>query len=64
MEPDRVYSPDMPLLSLPEFASALPVTGALIGIDPGSKTIGLSVLRHAARHRKPCGTGGQEEVRD
>lgn len=33
----------MPLLSLPEFASALPVNGALIGIDPGSKTIGLSV---------------------
>jgi putative holliday junction resolvase len=33
----------MPLLSLPEFAAALPAVGALIGIDPGSRTIGLAI---------------------
>lgn len=33
----------MPLLDLPEFAEALPPQGALLGLDPGSKRIGVAV---------------------
>ncbi len=33
----------MPLLDLPNFAAALPPSGALIGIDPGEKRIGVAV---------------------
>ena len=33
----------MPLLLLPDFAAALPRTGALLGVDPGEKRIGLAV---------------------
>ena len=33
----------MPLLPLPEFAAALPRTGALLGVDPGEKRIGVAV---------------------
>jgi putative Holliday junction resolvase len=33
----------MPILDYPAFAHALPSRGALIGIDPGSVTIGLAV---------------------
>ncbi|MET0183294.1 MAG: Holliday junction resolvase RuvX [Caulobacterales bacterium] len=33
----------MPLLALPDFAAALPQQGALIGIDPGAKRIGIAV---------------------
>jgi len=33
----------MPILSLPEFAAALAATGALIGLDPGEKRIGVAV---------------------
>ncbi len=33
----------MPLLSLPEFAAALPGRGALMGLDPGEKRIGVAV---------------------
>jgi putative Holliday junction resolvase len=32
----------MPLLDLADFAAALPAQGALIGLDPGSKTVGLA----------------------
>jgi len=32
----------MPVLDLPAFAAALPVTGALLGVDPGSKRIGIA----------------------
>lgn len=33
----------MPILDLPDFAAALPVRGAILGIDPGEKRIGVSV---------------------
>ena len=33
----------MPLLDLPEFAAALPLQGALLGLDPGEKRIGVAV---------------------
>jgi putative Holliday junction resolvase len=32
----------MPALDLPEFAAALPAAGALIGLDPGAKRIGVA----------------------
>ncbi len=33
----------MPLLDLPDFAAALPARGALVGLDPGEKRIGVAV---------------------
>lgn len=33
----------MPLLELADFAAALPARGALLGLDPGSKRIGVAV---------------------
>lgn len=33
----------MPLLDLPAFAAALPRQGALLGVDPGEKRIGVAV---------------------
>jgi putative holliday junction resolvase len=33
----------VPLLDLPEFAAALPPRGALLGLDPGEKRIGVAV---------------------
>jgi putative holliday junction resolvase len=33
----------LPLLDLPDFAAALPPSGALIGLDPGEKRIGVAV---------------------
>src|SRR5690606_17990687 len=33
----------LPLLLLPDFAAALPRTGALVGVDPGEKRIGVAV---------------------
>jgi putative Holliday junction resolvase len=33
----------MPQLELPDFADALPESGALLGLDPGSKRIGVAV---------------------
>jgi putative holliday junction resolvase len=33
----------MPLLSLPEFQAALPERAALLGLDPGTRTIGVAV---------------------
>jgi putative holliday junction resolvase len=33
----------MPLLDLPHFAAALPERGALMGLDPGEKRIGVAV---------------------
>jgi putative Holliday junction resolvase len=33
----------LPLLLLPEFAAALPRAGALMGVDPGEKRIGVAV---------------------
>lgn len=33
----------MPVLDLPAFAAALPTSGALLGLDPGSKRIGVAV---------------------
>jgi putative Holliday junction resolvase len=33
----------LPLLDLPAFAKALPANGALLGVDPGSKRIGVAV---------------------
>lgn len=33
----------MPLFDLPAFAAALPRSGALLGIDPGEKRIGIAV---------------------
>lgn len=33
----------MPALDLPDFAAALPLAGALLGLDPGSKRIGVAV---------------------
>ncbi|MDX2235539.1 MAG: Holliday junction resolvase RuvX [Hyphomonadaceae bacterium] len=33
----------MPLLDLPDFAAALPPRGALLGLDPGSKRIGVAI---------------------
>ena len=33
----------MPLFELPEFAAALPAQGALMGLDPGEKRIGVAV---------------------
>lgn len=33
----------MPLLALPDFAAALPTAGALMGLDPGERRIGVAV---------------------
>jgi putative Holliday junction resolvase len=33
----------LPLFELPEFAAALPAQGALMGLDPGEKRIGVAV---------------------
>lgn len=33
----------MPMLDLPDFAAALPARGALMGLDPGEKRIGVAV---------------------
>ena len=33
----------MPILDLPAFAAALPDRGALMGVDPGEKRIGIAV---------------------
>ncbi|MES1201708.1 MAG: Holliday junction resolvase RuvX [Pseudomonadota bacterium] len=33
----------MPILDIPAFAAALPAQGALIGLDPGEKRIGVAV---------------------
>jgi putative Holliday junction resolvase len=33
----------LPLFELPEFAAALPAQGALLGLDPGEKRIGVAV---------------------
>lgn len=33
----------MPILNLSDFAAALPASGALIGLDPGEKRIGVAV---------------------
>ena len=33
----------MPLLDLPAFAAALPVSAAILGIDPGEKRIGVAI---------------------
>ena len=33
----------MPLVSLPEFAAALPARASILGIDPGEKRIGVAV---------------------
>ncbi|MEQ1617574.1 MAG: Holliday junction resolvase RuvX [Terricaulis sp.] len=33
----------MSLLELPDFAAALPLVGALLGLDPGEKRIGVAV---------------------
>lgn len=33
----------MPLLDLPQFAAALPRVGAVMGLDPGEKRIGVAV---------------------
>jgi putative Holliday junction resolvase len=33
----------LPLLDLPAFAAALPSSGALVGLDPGEKRIGVAV---------------------
>ena len=33
----------MPVLDLPEFAAALPARGALLGLDPGAKRIGVAI---------------------
>ena len=33
----------MPLLALQDFAAALPASGALLGLDPGSRRIGVAV---------------------
>lgn len=33
----------MPIFDLPEFAAALPPQGALMGLDPGEKRIGVAV---------------------
>ncbi len=33
----------MPVLDLPDFAAALPARGALLGLDPGSKRIGVAI---------------------
>lgn len=32
----------MPVLEIPDFAAALPTPGALLGLDPGSKRIGVA----------------------
>jgi putative Holliday junction resolvase len=39
----RAHPAPVPILDLPQFAAALPPSGALIGIDPGEKRIGISV---------------------
>jgi putative Holliday junction resolvase len=36
-------APTLPLLDLPQFAAALPPRGALLGVDPGDRRIGLAV---------------------
>jgi putative holliday junction resolvase len=33
----------LPLLELPDFAAALPANGALMGLDPGEKRVGVAV---------------------
>jgi putative Holliday junction resolvase len=36
-------APALPLLDLPQFAALLPPRGALLGLDPGEKRIGMAV---------------------
>lgn len=43
MPAPRAHRCALPLLDLPEFATALPRAGALMGIDPGEKRIGIAV---------------------
>ena len=38
-----VHKSRLPLHDLPQFASSLPPTGALLGLDPGEKRIGMAV---------------------
>ncbi len=38
-----VHKLDLSLLDLPQFAAALPSYGALLGLDPGEKRIGVAV---------------------
>ncbi|MGD9816698.1 MAG: Holliday junction resolvase RuvX [Hyphomonadaceae bacterium] len=33
----------MPILDLPDFAAALPARGAILGVDPGEKRIGVAI---------------------
>jgi len=39
----RAHIGRLPVLDLPTFAAALPAIGALIGLDPGEKRIGVAV---------------------
>lgn len=41
--PCRLTLPRLPLFDLPQFATALPPSGALLGLDPGEKRIGVAV---------------------
>lgn len=43
MPAPRAHRLALPLLSLPEFAAALPTRASILGIDPGEKRIGVAV---------------------
>jgi putative holliday junction resolvase len=46
----------LPLLALAEFAAALPVSGALLALDPGSKRIGIAASDSLRRIASPVQT--------
>jgi putative pre-16S rRNA nuclease len=46
----------LPILSLPDFAAALPNKGALMGVDPGKKRVGLAVSDPDRRISAPLAT--------
>ena len=53
----------MPVVSLTEAAALLPARGALIGLDLGTKTIGVAVSDPDRRFATPVETIAQETLR-
>jgi putative Holliday junction resolvase len=48
-------------LSLPDFIAALPASGALLGVDPGKKRVGVAVCDPARRVAAPLDTIAREK---
>jgi putative Holliday junction resolvase len=52
----------LPILALTEFAAALPEKGALLGIDPGKKRIGLAVSDPERRIAAPLALVARSKI--